>query len=80
VPGRVAPGGQVEASGGRWAPGQLSLLNPLVAATHSPYVSSFEGFDRPWSLLYCDLRVETVAFGTGFVASGRLRAPVAGYT
>jgi ubiquinone/menaquinone biosynthesis C-methylase UbiE len=73
---KVAPGGRVVASGGRWAPGPLSMLNPLVAATHSPYVSSFEGFDQPWSLLarYCDLQVETVAFGTGFVASGRLRA------
>jgi ubiquinone/menaquinone biosynthesis C-methylase UbiE len=76
---RVAPGGRVVASGGRWAPGPLAVLNPLVMATNSPYVSSFEGFDRPWSLLarYCDLHVETVAFGTGFVASGRLRAPVA---
>jgi demethylmenaquinone methyltransferase/2-methoxy-6-polyprenyl-1,4-benzoquinol methylase len=72
---RAAPGARVVASGGRWAPGPLSLLNPFVAATHSLYVSSFEGFDRPWSLLarFCDLRVETVAFGTGFVASGRLR-------
>jgi ubiquinone/menaquinone biosynthesis C-methylase UbiE len=76
---RVVPGGRVVASGGRWAPGPLNPLNPLVAATHSPYVSSFEGFDRPWSLLarYCDLRVESVAFGTGFVAAGRVRADLA---
>jgi hypothetical protein len=37
-------------------------------------VSSFEGFDRPWSVLarFCDLQVESVAFGTGFVAVGQV--------
>ena len=47
-----------------------------VVLVHSPYVSSFSGFDRPWSLLeeFVDsLWVTEVAWGTGYLALGRMR-------
>jgi len=47
---------------------------------HAPYVRSFEGFSRPWNhleQLVEDIRVDEVAFGGGYVATGRVppRAP-----
>jgi demethylmenaquinone methyltransferase/2-methoxy-6-polyprenyl-1,4-benzoquinol methylase len=74
---QVVPGGRVVATGGKWPPPWLWHLRPMVVAAHAPYVTSFEGFDRPWSLLaeHCpNLVVEPVAFGTGYLATGTLPA------
>jgi demethylmenaquinone methyltransferase/2-methoxy-6-polyprenyl-1,4-benzoquinol methylase len=75
--GHLRPGGWVAASGGKWAPTWKAALNLLVLAVHEPFVTSFEGFTSPWSLLQEfveDLRVVDVAFGGGYLASGRVPA------
>jgi trans-aconitate methyltransferase len=72
--GHLRHTGWIAAAGGKWAPPWMAAVNPLVWATHRPYVSSFEGFDRPWRHLaryVNDLRVEEVALGTGYLAVGR---------
>jgi ubiquinone/menaquinone biosynthesis C-methylase UbiE len=71
----VKPGGRVVAVGGKWPPAPFWPLHALVAVTHAPYVTTFEGFERPWSLLieHCaNLSIQPVAFGTGYLAAGSL--------
>lgn len=71
----LKPGSWVSAGGGKWAAPWLVALNLQVVAVHSPYVRSFEGFSRPWShleRLLSDVRVQELAFGTGYVATGRV--------
>jgi SAM-dependent methyltransferase len=73
----VRPGGHVVAGGGKWADPWLVALNCQVWSLHAPYVRSFEGFDRPWrhlERLLSRLEVDTFAYGTGYVAYGRLPA------
>jgi len=72
---QLRPGAHIASGGGKWAAPWLVLLNAYVAALHRPCVRSFEGFDRPWSLLtpyLQDLRVTEMAFGTGYVAAARV--------
>jgi ubiquinone/menaquinone biosynthesis C-methylase UbiE len=72
----LRPGGWVVASGGKWAPTWKVALNLYLLSVHQPFVRSFEGFDRPWRLLRHfveDLAVAEVAFGSGYVALGRVR-------
>ncbi|HXR68234.1 MAG TPA: methyltransferase domain-containing protein [Dermatophilaceae bacterium] len=72
---QLPPGAHVASGGGKWAAPSLILLNACVAALHRPYVRSFEGFGRPWSVLapyLQDLQVTEMAFGTGYVATGRV--------
>src|SRR3954452_17868292 len=72
---QVRPGGRVVATGGKWPSIWLWPLHLTVAAIHTPYVTTLEDFDRPWRLLgeHCpDLRVEDVALGTGYLATGSL--------
>jgi demethylmenaquinone methyltransferase/2-methoxy-6-polyprenyl-1,4-benzoquinol methylase len=72
----LRPGGWVAAGGGKWAAAWLVALNWQVRALHAPYVTDFEGFDRPWGHLEClveGLQVHDLAFGTGYVATGRVR-------
>jgi SAM-dependent methyltransferase len=69
----VRPGGRVAAAGGKWAPPAMIGLNLAVGFLHAPYVSTFEGFDQPWShlaVLVDDLTVTEVAAGTGYLAAG----------
>jgi SAM-dependent methyltransferase len=68
-------GAWVAAAGGKWARAGLLPLDPITYAVHEPYVRSFAGFDRPWRLLermLVDFTVTEVAFGTGYLAAGRL--------
>jgi hypothetical protein len=49
-------------------------LNLQVQALHAPYVRSFEGFHRPWSHLEHlieNVHVTELAYGSGYVATGR---------
>jgi len=72
----LRPGAWVAAAGGKWAPGGMLSLDPFTYAVHEPYVRSFAGFDRPWRLLEPLLEqftVTEVAFGTGYLAVGRVR-------
>jgi trans-aconitate methyltransferase len=73
----LRPGAWVAAGGGKWAAPMMVALNSMVRVLHAPYVRSFSGFDRPWCLLeQCveDVRVRELAFGSGFVMTGRTPA------
>jgi len=77
VVAHVRPGGHVVAGGAKWAPWWLPGAGPLNLWTwhvNRRYVTTFEGFDRPWSRLaplLDDLEVEEVMYGGGFIAAGR---------
>lgn len=69
----LRPGASVVAAGGKWADPWLIPLNLAVLAIHAPFVTTFAGFDRPWSQLarrLDDVTVEEVLWGTGFVLTG----------
>jgi ubiquinone/menaquinone biosynthesis C-methylase UbiE len=71
---QLRPGAWVAAAGGKWAPRWKAALNLCLLAVHEPFVTSFEGFGRPWRLLEDfveDLRVLEVASGGGYLALGR---------
>ena len=71
---RLRPGAWVAAGGGKWAAPVMVALNSMVGMLHAPYVRDFSGFDRPWrhlERLVEDVRVEELAFGSGYVMTGR---------
>lgn len=76
VVSHVRPGGRVVAAGPKWAPWwqPASLaLNGWAWLLNRYYVTTFEGFDAPWThldRLLPDLAVEELFFGTGFIAVG----------
>lgn len=76
VVSHVRPGGRVVAAGPKWVPWwrPASLaLNSYAWLLNQYYVTTFEGFDAPWShleRLLPDLVVEEVFFGAGFIAVG----------
>jgi hypothetical protein len=52
----------------------MVALNSMVSMLHAPYVRDFGGFDRPWGhleRLVEDVRVQELAFGSGYVMTGR---------
>jgi SAM-dependent methyltransferase len=72
----VRPGAHVVAGGAKWAPwwraGSLPL-NLLVWLLNRDYVTTFEGFARPWSHLaplLQEFEVQDVFGGGGFIATG----------
>jgi demethylmenaquinone methyltransferase/2-methoxy-6-polyprenyl-1,4-benzoquinol methylase len=73
---QIRDGGAVAATGGKWAPPWAVAVNAGVLALHQPFVRNFAGFGRPWALLaerVRGLRVQEVALGGGYLASGRVR-------
>ena len=73
----LRPGAWVAAGGGKWAAPMMVALNAMVGALHAPYVRSFSGFDRPWrhlEQLVDDVQVREMAFGSGYVMTGRTPA------
>jgi trans-aconitate methyltransferase len=78
VMSKLRPGAWVAAAGGKWAEPMMMGVNFMVAMLHAPYVQSFSGFDRPWrhlEQLLQDVRVHEIAFGSGYIMTGRLPAP-----
>jgi SAM-dependent methyltransferase len=76
VMGQLRPEAQVAAGGGKWASPWLVAVNMQARMLHAPYVRSFEGFDRPWhhlEPLIEDVQLREVAFGSGYVLTGRAR-------
>jgi SAM-dependent methyltransferase len=71
--------GRVVAGGPRWVPWLqpgAAALNLATWTMNRDYVTTFEGFDRPWSTLAAlvpDLEVEEVALGAGYIARGTRR-------
>ena len=73
----LRPGAWVAAGGGKWAGPMMVAVNSMVRALHAPYVRSFTGFDRPWRYLERlveDVQVQEMAFGSGYVMTGRTPA------
>jgi len=73
----LRPGAWVAAGGGKWAAPMMLALNATVQLLHAPYVRSFSGFDRPWRHLEQfveDVQVREMAFGSGYVMTGRTPA------
>ena len=71
----LRPDAWVAAGGGKWAAPIMMGVNAMVTAMHSPYVRSFEGFDRPWShleRLTKDVSVREVAFGAGYLLTAQV--------
>jgi demethylmenaquinone methyltransferase/2-methoxy-6-polyprenyl-1,4-benzoquinol methylase len=74
---RLRPGAWIAAGGGKWAAPMMVALNAMVGALHAPYVRSFSGFDCPWrhlERLVEDVQVREMAFGSGYVMTGRTPA------
>ena len=73
----LRPGAWVAAAGGKWAAPMMVALNSMVGMLHAPYVRDFSGFDRPWrhlERLVEDVQVQEMAFGSGYVMTGRTPA------
>ena len=71
---KLHPGAWVAAGGGKWAAPIMVAANMMTSMLHAPYVRSFSGFDRPWGhleQLVEDVSVCEVAFGNGYVMTGR---------
>ena len=72
----LRPRAPVAAGGGKWASPWMMAVNLQTRMLHAPYVRSFEGFDRPWNhleQLIDDVHVRELAFGSGYVLTGRSR-------
>jgi len=72
----VRPRGQIVAGGPklvpRWRPDRIPT-DLFTFQANRDYVTTFEGFDRPWShlgRLIPDLKVRDVLFGAGYIATG----------
>jgi demethylmenaquinone methyltransferase/2-methoxy-6-polyprenyl-1,4-benzoquinol methylase len=75
---RLRPGAWVAAGGGKWAAPMMVALNSMTSMLHAPYVRDFSGFDRPWrhlERLVEDVQVQEMAFGSGYVMTGRTPRP-----
>ena len=65
------------AGGGKWAAPIMVAANMMTSMLHAPYVRSFSGFGRPWvtrKQMVEDVHVREVAFGNGYVMTGRTPA------
>ena len=74
----LRPGAWVAAGGGKWAAPMMVALNSMTSMLHAPYVRDFSGFDRPWrhlERLVQDVQVQEMAFGSGYVMTGRTPRP-----
>ena len=72
--GQVRPGGRLAAAGPKWT-AFAPQLNPLVWQVARQYVTTFDGFRRPWGELeraVPGLTVEEACFGCVYLAWGDL--------
>ncbi len=71
----VRGGGRIATTGIQWAPRWMLPVNAAVWLGARRYVTTFDGFDRPYSLLadqLADVRVERAWLGSMYVVSGRV--------
>jgi len=71
---QVRPGGRLAAAGPKWS-AFAPHLNPLVWQVARQFVTTFDGFRRPWAELeraVSDLAVEEAYFGCVYLASGKV--------
>ena len=71
----LRPGGRVAAAGSKWARGWALPLNAYVWMKARRYVTTFEGFAAPWSILaelVPGLEVRPILAGAAYLAHGQL--------
>ena len=74
---QAKPGARVAATSTKLYANWLVPANWYLRVTHREYITNFEGFEAPWSLLatYLDeFNVRTGPFTQHYVATGRIRA------
>jgi demethylmenaquinone methyltransferase/2-methoxy-6-polyprenyl-1,4-benzoquinol methylase len=74
--GQARPGARVAATSTKLYAPWLFPANWYLRYTHRAYITNFDSFDAPWSLLgklLADFRVETSAMTQHYVATGRVR-------
>jgi len=70
------PGARIAVAGMKLLPWWLAPVNLVVLAQARPYMTTFEGLGRPWSLLEQYLvrfERESVLYGTGYIGWGEVR-------
>ena len=73
--GQARPGARVVAAGGKWPPRWAAPVHAYVRLQAPRYVTTMEGFDRPWTLLADRLQefeVKPRSLGGAYVAWGRV--------
>ena len=73
---QARPGARVAATSTKLYARWLFPANWYLRITHRSYITNFEGFDAPWSLLETmldDFHVRTSPFTQHYVATGRVR-------
>jgi ubiquinone/menaquinone biosynthesis C-methylase UbiE len=73
---QARPGARVAATSTKLYAPWLFPANWYLRYTHRAYITNFESFDAPWSLLaerLADFRVETSGLTQHYVATGRVR-------
>lgn len=76
------PGARVAVAGMKLPPWWLAPLNPIVRARARPYMTTFDGLDRPWSLLAAYLesfRWEHTIFTTNYIGWGTVKTTTTDY-
>jgi SAM-dependent methyltransferase len=71
---QARPGAQVVSAGGKWPPRWAVPVHAYVRWQAPRYVTTMEGFDRPWTLLSERLRdvdVKARSLGGAYVLSGQ---------
>jgi demethylmenaquinone methyltransferase/2-methoxy-6-polyprenyl-1,4-benzoquinol methylase len=74
---QVRPGARVAATSTKLYAPWLAPMNWYLRVTHRGYITNFEGFEAPWSVLanyLDDFRVQTGPFTQHYVATGRVRS------
>jgi demethylmenaquinone methyltransferase/2-methoxy-6-polyprenyl-1,4-benzoquinol methylase len=69
------PDARIAFAGMKYAPWWMAPVNLIVRAQARPYMTTFEGLDRPWNLALPYLREferHSVLFGTGYIGWGRV--------
>lgn len=75
--GQARPGSRVAATSTKLYAPWLFPANWYLHLTHRAYITNFDSFDAPWSLLATlldDFRVQTHGWTQHYVATGRVRA------
>lgn len=75
VVGSLKPGARVVAAGAKWVPWYAAPANAYIWYVSRKYVTTFDGFARPWRHLkeaVSGLTVEPAAFGGAYIASGTM--------
>jgi ubiquinone/menaquinone biosynthesis C-methylase UbiE len=76
VVAHLKPGARVASVGAKYVKGWNPVVNFFVRRSARPYVSTFEGLERPWRELenyITDLDVRPLALGGAYVARARIR-------